>query len=96
MKDDDFEERYNDALLRHRRLVPRMERLIATVKTVKDRAHYVDEAAVMRMRLKMLRDEGYFMEPELRDALFDLVLAQISLFQVVTSLTTTAQPTTQV
>ena len=96
MKDDDFEERYNDALLRHRSLVPRMERLIATAKTVKDRAHYVDEAAVMRMRLKILRDEGYFMEPELRDALFDLVLAQISLFQVVTSLTTTAQPTTQV
>lgn len=96
MKDDDFKERYDDALLRHQRLVPRMERLIATTKTVKDRAHYVDEAAVMRMRLKILRDEGYFMEPELRDALFDLVLAQISLFQVVTSLTTTAQPTTQV
>ncbi len=96
MKDDDFKERYDDALLRHQRLVPRMERLIATAKTVKDRAHYVDEAAVMRMRLKMLRDEGYFMEPELRDALFDLVLAQISLFQVVTSLTTTAQTHTQV
>ena len=96
MKDDDFEERYDDALLRHRRLAPRMERLIATAETVKEIAHYVDEAAVMRMRLKILRDEGYFMEPELRDALFDLVLAQISLFQVVTSLTTTAQPTTQV
>lgn len=96
MRDDDFEERYDDALLRHRRLAPRMERLIATAKTVKEIAHYVDEAAVMRMRLKILRDEGYFMEPELRDALFDIVLAQISLFQVVTSRTTTAQPTTQV
>ena len=92
MKDDDFEKRYDDALLRHRRLEPRMERLIATAETVKNIAHYVDEAAVMRMRL----NEGYFMEPELRDALFDIVLAQISLFEVVTSLTTTAQPTTQV
>ena len=53
-------------------------------------------ADVMRMRLKILRDEGYFMEPELRDALFDIVRAQIGLFEVVTSLTTTAQPTTQV
>ena len=96
MKDDDFEERYDDALLRLQRLAPRIERLIDTAETVKEIAHYVDEAAVMRMRLKILRDEGYFMEPELRDALFDIVLAQISLFEVVTSLTTTAQPTTQV
>ena len=96
MKDDDFEERYDDALLRHRRLAPRMERLIATAETAKEIAHYVDEAAVMRMRLKILRDEGYFMEPELRDALFDIVLAQIDLFEVIAPLTTTAQPTTQV
>lgn len=96
MKDDDFEERYDDALLRHRRLAPRMERLIATAETVKEIAHYVDEAAVMRMRLKILRDEGYFMEPELRDALFDIVLAQIDLFEVIAPLTPTAQPTTQV
>lgn len=96
MKDDDFEERYDDALLRYRRLEPRMERLIATAETVKEIAHYVDEAAVMRMRLKILRDEGYFMEPELRDALFDIVLAQIDLFEVVAPPTPTAQPTTQV
>ena len=96
MKDDDFEERYDDALLRHRRLVPRMERLIATAETVKEIAHYVDEAAVMRMRLKILRDEGYFMEPELRDALFDIVLAQIDLFEVIAPPTPTAQSTTQV
>lgn len=96
MKDDDFEERYDDALLRRRRLAPRMERLIATAETVKEIAHYVDEAAVMRMRLKILRDEGYFMEPELRDALFDIVLAQISLFEVIAPPTPTAQPTTQV
>lgn len=96
MKDDDFEERYDDALLRHRRLEPRMERLIATAETVKNIAHYVDEAAVMRMRLKILRDEGYFMEPELRDALFDIVLAQIDLFEVIAPPTPTAQPTTQV
>lgn len=96
MKDDDFEERYDDALLRHRRLAPRMERLIATAETVKEIAHYVDEAAVMRMRLKILRDEGYFMEPELRDALFDIVLAQIDLFEVIAAPTPTAQPTTQV
>ena len=87
MKDDDFEERYDDALLRHRRLAPRMERLIATAETVKEIAHYVDEAAVMRMRLKILRDEGYFMEPE---------LAQIDLFEVIAPPTPTAQPTTQV
>lgn len=96
MKDDDFEERYDDALLRHRRLAPRMEWLIATAETVKEIAHYVDEAAVMRMRLKILRDEGYFMEPELRDALFDIVLAQIDLFEVIAPPTPTAQPTTQV
>ena len=96
MKDDDFEERYDDALLRLRRLAPRMERLIATAETVKEIAHYVDEAAVMRMRLKILRDEGYFMEPELRDALFDIVLAQIDLFEVIAPPTPTAQPTTQV
>ncbi len=90
MKDDDFEERYDDALLRHRRLAPRMERLIATAETVKEIAHYVDEAAVMRMRLKILRDEGYFMEPELRDALFDIVLAQIDLFEVIAPPTPTA------
>lgn len=96
MKDDDFEERYDDALLRHRRLAPRMERLIATAETVKEIAHYVDEAAVMRMRLKILRDEGYFMEPELRDALFDIVLAQIDLFEVIAPPTPTAQPITQV
>ena len=96
MKDDDFEERYDDALLRHRRLAPRMERLISTAETVKEIAHYVDEAAVMRMRLKILRDEGYFMEPELRDALFEIVLAQIDLFEVVAPPTPTAQPTTQV
>lgn len=96
MKDDDFEERYDDALLRHRRLAPRMERLIATAETVKEIAHYVDEAAVMRMRLKIFRDEGYFMEPELRDALFDIVLAQIDLFEVIAPPTPTAQPTTQV
>lgn len=96
MKDDDFEKRYDDALLRHRRLEPRMERLIATAETVKEIAHYVDEAAVMRMRLKILRDEGYFMEPELRDALFDIVLAQIDLFEVIAPPTPTAQPTTQV
>ena len=53
-------------------------------------------ADVMRMRLKILRDEGYLMEPVPRDALFDIVRAQIGLFEVVTSLTTTAQPTTQV
>ena len=96
MKDDDFEERYDDALLRYRRLAPRMERLIATAETVKEIAHYVDEAAVMRMRLKILRDEGYFMEPELRDALFDIVLAQIDLFEVIAPPTPTAQPITQV
>ena len=96
MKDDDFEERYDDALLRHRRLAPRMERLIATAETVKEIAHYVDEAAVMRMRLKILRDEGYFMEPELRDALFDIVLAQIDLFEVIAPPTPTPQPPTQV
>lgn len=96
MKDDDFEERYDDALLRHRRLAPRMERLIATAETVKEIAHYVDEAAVMRMRLKILRDEGYFMEPELRDALFDIVLAQIDLFEVIAPPTPIAQPITQV
>ena len=96
MKDDDFEERYDDALLRHRRLAPRIERLIDTAETVKEIAHYVDEAAVMRMRLKILRDEGYFMEPELRDALFNIVLAQIDLFEVIAPPTPTAQPTTQV
>lgn len=96
MKDDDFEERYDDALLRYQCLAPRMERLIATAETVKEIAHYVDEAAVMRMRLKILRDEGYFMEPELRDALFDIVLAQIDLFEVIAPPTPTAQPITQV
>lgn len=96
MKDDDFEKRYGDARLRHRRLVPRMEWLIATAKTVKEKTYYVDEAAVMHMRLKILRAEGQFMKPELRDALLDAVLAQIGLFEVVTSLTTTVQPTTQV
>ena len=96
MKDDDFEERYDDALLRYQCLALRMERLIATAETVKEIAHYVDEAAVMRMRLKILRDEGYFMEPELRDALFDIVLAQIDLFEVIAPPTPTAQPTTQV
>ena len=96
MKDDDFEERCDDALLRLQRLAPRIEQLIDTAETVKEVAHYVDEAAVMRMRLKILRDEGYFMEPELRDALFDIVLAQIDLFEVVAPPTPTAQPTTQV
>ena len=96
MKDDDFEERYDGTLLRLRRLAPRIERLIDTSETVKEVAHYVDEAAVMRMRLKLLRDEGYFMEPELRDALFDIVLAQIDLFEAIAPPTPTAQPTTQV
>ncbi len=53
-------------------------------------------ADVMRMRLKILRDEGYLMEPVPRDALFDIVPSQIGLFDVITSAITIAQPTTQV